>query len=287
MPTPNDGIRALIGDSCIRCGGIIGSWHTVCPLCGLYPEPTSRRVARWRAWHIAASLVLLLLGTLIIAGMAAWAMLPACEPAPANGGSCRSFLLFLRPTVPQLTMLASATVNGLQSGLVLLFAFQSFRPVPPQLGFRPLGRSMRVSAGATLGAVFVSLGFSYIYGLATTALGWEMLIPPPPDTNLLPRGPLVIISVFSLALWTPLVEEVFFRGFVMRGLWNQWGPGVSLVLSAVIFAAMHFSIAIMIPIFVTGLLLGGLYLYTKSIWPSIIVHAIQNSIALYLIFTAS
>jgi membrane protease YdiL (CAAX protease family) len=115
--------------------------------------------------------------------------------------------------------------------------------------------------------------------MTAMALGWDFLMPPElPEGLLLPAG-WVVFSALALAVWTPIAEEVFFRGFVLQGLANRWGFAPALVLSSAVFAALHLAPALLLPVFVTGLLLGFLYLRTGSLWPCIAVHAAQNLVA--------
>ena len=53
-----------------------------------------------------------------------------------------------------------------------------------------------------------------------------------------------------------------------------------MVASALVFAALHLEPGAMIPIFLTGLALGWLYVKTGSLWPCIAAHAGQNTLAL-------
>ena len=51
-------------------------------------------------------------------------------------------------------------------------------------------------------------------------------------------------------------------------------------MSAVLFSVFHFSIGLLVPVFIFGIVLGWLYARTGSIYPSMIAHAVQNVIAL-------
>jgi membrane protease YdiL (CAAX protease family) len=124
-----------------------------------------------------------------------------------------------------------------------------------------------------------SLGAIQVWVMAATALGLDVLIPGDLPSDLLLPGPFAALSVIALAVVTPVAEEIFFRGFVLRGFVNRWGVAPGIVLSAVVFAGLHFQPSVIVPVFITGLLLGWLYWHTGSIWPGIGVHAAQNLIA--------
>jgi membrane protease YdiL (CAAX protease family) len=243
------------------------------------PSPSP---AAWGIWHVAAGLSALLLTTILVTSLAAWFTLPVCSAEGASPGDCRDLLPGLQISLATITIASTAALNVVQIGLVYALAFQGGPPVPRSLGLCPPRTSLPITAGAIFLALVASLAFAHAFGLAASALEWDLLVPPELDQNLILPGAWAALTVFGLAIWTPFAEELFFRGFVLRGLSNRWGAGAGLIVSSAIFAGMHFLPAIVIPVFVTGLLLGALYLYTRSLWPSVIVHALQNGLALLL-----
>ena len=179
---------------------------------------------------------------------------------------------------------ASATLLGFaQIVLAWLLTMRTWPPSLPVLGLKRPDVSLVKAALLALAAIICSLGFAQLYTMAVTALGWEILSPPELPSDLLLPGEAAVLSVLALAVLTPIAEEIFFRGFVQRGLVNRWGPVPGLIVSAAVFSGLHFSPEVLLPVFVTGLLLGALYWRTGSLWPSVAVHAAQNSAAVLTI----
>lgn len=119
------------------------------------------------------------------------------------------------------------------------------------------------------------------YGLLINALGRQDLLPHQPVLEQLGRGPLGIALLFLAAsVAAPLAEETFFRGFLFAGVARRVGPILAAIISAAAFASAHFEIGALAPIFALGLALTWLYYYTRSLWPSIIVHASYNTLAI-------
>ena len=90
---------------------------------------------------------------------------------------------------------------------------------------------------------------------------------------------------FVVALLAPVVEEMVFRGAVLRTLLS-WRPDrrwLMIGVSALLFAAAHLNPAQMPHAFVIGLLLGWLYARTDSIIPGIAYHWANNTAA-YVLF---
>ena len=138
------------------------------------------------------------------------------------------------------------------------------------------GRPLLLAAAALLG----SLAFTAAYGAIVSALGFDALIPEPLPVGLVGDGAVILVSVFALAVWVPFVEEIFFRGFLFAGLAARYGLYAGLAASAAIFALIHFSLATILPIFVTGILLAVVYHRTGSIWIPAAAHSAQNLLAL-------
>jgi len=82
----------------------------------------------------------------------------------------------------------------------------------------------------------------------------------------------------------PLVEEVFFRGFVFAGLRRQYGWKKAAFISAALFAVIHVTPTAMIPIFILGLIFAYLYHRSNSIWPAVLMHVSTNALALGLAY---
>ena len=88
----------------------------------------------------------------------------------------------------------------------------------------------------------------------------------------------------AICIFAPLVEEVVFRGAILRvlleGSSRHWVP---IAISAVLFALVHGNPAQMPHAFCIGLLLGWMYYRTGSIIPGIMLHWVNNTLA-YVIY---
>jgi membrane protease YdiL (CAAX protease family) len=82
------------------------------------------------------------------------------------------------------------------------------------------------------------------------------------------------------AIIAPVVEEIFFRGFVFGGLRPRYGWVMAAVISSIAFAVLHFTPTAIIPIFILGFIFAFLYQLSGSIWPGILMHVLTNSLAL-------
>lgn len=94
-----------------------------------------------------------------------------------------------------------------------------------------------------------------------------------------------IFSVTAIAITPALCEEILFRGLLTPVLRRALGPLVAILVSAVLFGAIHVdamadgtSVYYRVPFaFFLGMLLAKIRLDTQSLWPSMIAHATLNA----------
>ena len=85
----------------------------------------------------------------------------------------------------------------------------------------------------------------------------------------------IFIAVLSTAVLPAVIEEFIIRGVVMQPL-RRFGDKFAIVASALIFGIMHGNMVQIPYTLVAGLFFGYLVVATGSIWPSIILHFINN-----------
>lgn len=89
---------------------------------------------------------------------------------------------------------------------------------------------------------------------------------------------LAVLLVVLVAVVTPVWEEVLFRGALLAGFRSRFGPVLSVVLTAVVFALVHGFPPTMPYLFVIGLSLGWVRLFHDNLWASVALHAANNAI---------
>lgn len=141
---------------------------------------------------------------------------------------------------------------------------------------RPTSQDFRwMSAGLA-----VMVGFWIVYWQIIPWTDWEWALPvqPPDDASVVGFVSWWHVAIFALTtvIVAPIVEETFFRGFMLGGLNRVWWLIPSLLLSAVLFSAVHFNLRVIIPFAVFGLVLGALYLRTKHLTAPALAHACWN-----------
>ena len=77
----------------------------------------------------------------------------------------------------------------------------------------------------------------------------------------------------------PFVEELVFRGALLRGLEAKLGAWPAIVIQALLFAAFHRSWWLLLPMTVLGIALGWLAHERRSLWPAIALHSLYNALS--------
>ena len=88
----------------------------------------------------------------------------------------------------------------------------------------------------------------------------------------------VLLDIAITAVLVPFMEEFAFRGVVLSAL-RKYGIGFSIVASALIFGMAHMDFSTVVFAFVAGLVFGFLYAKTNNLWLPVIIHSLNNLIA--------
>jgi membrane protease YdiL (CAAX protease family) len=98
-----------------------------------------------------------------------------------------------------------------------------------------------------------------------------------------------LVNLLMIAILPAVGEEFLFRGTLTR-IFFEWSGNkhVAVIVSALVFSALHMQFYGFLPRFVLGLLLGYLFVMSGNLWLSIAAHFINNGfvvIAAYLFHT--
>ena len=135
------------------------------------------------------------------------------------------------------------------------------------------------SLGAT-GCVMVSNILSSYITYFISLLGYELS---EPDISM-PDGVFgFALSMLRISLLTAIVEEYSLRGHILGNL-RKYGDAFAIFMSAAVFSLMHGNL-IQVPFaMLSGVALATFTLKTKSVWPAIIAHAINNGLSVVITY---
>jgi membrane protease YdiL (CAAX protease family) len=227
------------------------------------PEPAGEEVAR----RLDARKAFAGLGVAIVAVVVASALLAipfAIAGADLDGGG----FVITGTIVQDLVVIAVAYFLAADLGA----------PNARTFGLRPFRSS-------AFGWIFAALA-AY---LVLTSI-YTVLVDPPSEQ--LPSGLedadqdlLLAIATGTLLIGVaPIAEEVFFRGFLYQAFRNSWGVLPGAVLSGLLFGAIHLEFFKLVQLAILGVILALLFEKTGSLWPPIILHGVNNTLAfIYLL----
>jgi len=97
-----------------------------------------------------------------------------------------------------------------------------------------------------------------------------------------------ILLFVAVAILAPLGEELLFRGFLQQFLEKHWKDVTRAVLiTAFLFSMIHMNPYWFLQIYLLGVLLGFLSWKTNSVIPSLILHGLNNTMAMLISFSES
>lgn len=89
----------------------------------------------------------------------------------------------------------------------------------------------------------------------------------------------VVLLVIIVGIGAPIVEELFFRGLLLRALERRYGTAAAVVLSGLIFGITHFELLQLPALTAFGIVLALLAVRTRRLGPGIAAHAAFNLVA--------
>lgn len=92
----------------------------------------------------------------------------------------------------------------------------------------------------------------------------------------------LVFAISMLALTPAICEEILFRGYIQRQAERSLGAWGGILFSGIIFGFYHLRLTQAIPLSLLGIFMAWLTWRTRSLWPAILVHLINNSFAAVL-----
>jgi membrane protease YdiL (CAAX protease family) len=231
------------------------------------PEPGRSPDTSWPAWSAALALV----GGLVLAALGS---LVVDLPALALGVKLTS-----SHTPPGL-VIADTAVQDIAFVLAALYcAHLGGRAVRSwQFGLR------RPAVGWwTAGRLVVLLLLVFV----VLSVVWSEVLHPEEEKLLEQLGSnegavLLVLSAALTCIVAPICEEILFRGYIFTALRNWRGTMPAAVITALLFGGVHVGSAPvldLVPLAGLGFGLCLLYRYTGSLYPAIVAHSLNNSLA--------
>lgn len=93
-----------------------------------------------------------------------------------------------------------------------------------------------------------------------------------------------LLLAVLLVVGAPLVEEIFYRGMLLRSLKRHLPPWPSIVISGFVFGVVHFDVVTIPGLALFGILLAWLAHRSGRLGPSIVAHATFNAATVVILW---
>jgi membrane protease YdiL (CAAX protease family) len=155
-------------------------------------------------------------------------------------------------------------------------------PIAEVFRFRPIGWKI---AGVS---VAIGAGLSVVTDEIDRLV--EFILPMPEEIRRSLQDVMTAHSVVDVALLilavvivASIAEEMLFRGFLQGALERSMDVTKAVLLSAFIFTLLHFNPWWLIDILIAGVFLGVMSWKSQSLWPCVIVHAVNNGLGIVFV----
>ncbi len=183
---------------------------------------------------------------------------------------------------------------------VLLAALEAAAVIPSVYLFGIRRRGMRwQDVGLTIPKTrwLAGAGCLAVFALPTIsliALGVRALLGEPlenPQMVFLAPKDLTLLGAVGMLVFAgivvPFAEELFFRGVLYRWLRNHWKPWAASLASSIVFGLLHGEFSLIVATFVMGVVLAWFYERSKSLWPSVVIHVVNNSLSILVVYVTT
>lgn len=176
----------------------------------------------------------------------------------------------------QLPPLGAVGTAAAQAAIMLAFILPIYKLGIARLGEHPHDDLPAAGALPDLGRGIATGALLFCAVAAIAALAGAYRISGPSD------APALLLPLITSAIMPGIVEELLFRGILFRWIEEFGGSWAALLITSALFGMAHsqnpnatafssFAIAVE-----AGLLLGGAYMLTRSLWMPIGLHAAWN-----------
>lgn len=171
---------------------------------------------------------------------------------------------------------------GLVGACVVAARFKGSGKLRDDFGFR--GKPPDLGIGLVVGVLAQLVMLPVIALVLRPLLGNPKVSGPVEDLVNAAHGPGRIGLILFVAVGAPVVEELFFRGLVLRSLSRRFGDRPAIVMSGILFGLAHpqplsaqAQILVMVSLAALGVVLATLAVRTGRLGPNIVAHATFNA----------
>jgi CAAX protease family protein len=212
----------------------------------------------------------------------------------ASWGPTAALLGVLLALATGLVLAIPAVIAGQEDSGDLTDVASALVQLATELGFLLVPIAIAAGRGASLRQALSQLGMRRFRPAAVKwmlaaagayllfAFAYVALLGPPDQQDIAEDFGALPLQIALIAIAAPICEETLFRGFLFGGLRERLPRIAAALLSALVFGGLHAftGISAVPPLVFFGFVLALLYERTGSIVPGILLHMLNNSVAL-------
>lgn len=160
-------------------------------------------------------------------------------------------------------------------GVMLIFKFME-----QSIGNRP--ENIKDDKSNVKNAILMVIGYCLIRRGVLYEIGDKLsdkkIISPLMQAELNKLNPIItiVIVIIMVAIVAPVIEEILFRGIILRGMLNRYEDRNAIIISAILFSLAHLNFLQIPNAFLLGLILAYVFYKTRALWICMILHGIAN-----------
>lgn len=98
----------------------------------------------------------------------------------------------------------------------------------------------------------------------------------------MPNAGGLIVALVTIGLLPAVIEELFFRGLIQKKLSINIGSNKAIIITSILFSLIHINPTVLVSIFLLSLFMGYIYKKTDKLIYPVLIHFINNCIAVLL-----
>ncbi|MFA5867363.1 MAG: type II CAAX endopeptidase family protein [Actinomycetota bacterium] len=173
--------------------------------------------------------------------------------------------------------------------VVLVFTVVKYGNRLSDLGLKPLNpaRALALAIGWWFAIRVVIL----VYSVVVTTIAERFGARPPAElTSRVPElfgsGAVGFLLACLVAVFIgPIVEEIYFRGFIYPAFKRALGPWPAMILSGAVFGVFHVNPWLIFPTGLMGVIMAYLYEKEGSLAAPFFLHALNNLVSVVIVYT--
>jgi len=168
--------------------------------------------------------------------------------------------------------------------LLFIHVDGSLDRIRDMLKFGSTKRVLILLLGIPIVVTIIDFVLTIVYGIAWIGIFGEPSTNTDLGTNWESSTVDIALLFLSVAIVTPIVEELMFRGYILDAINRKHSDWTAIIWSSILFGLIHIDPFVVGQAFMGGIIYGWIRVRTGSLLPSIAGHMMWNMLALMLTY---